>query len=273
MLSHTIPRFITTAAASAMLAHPATAQSTHSVKAEAETEGYSRNFGSRKFTRLEYKYLSPDTTVVASAVAGVKKTGATKHTSFGGGVTLYQKFSPEVSTQTNLFVSQNEPVFAKLDITQDVTSRVFQNTTVTVGGRYAQFFEGQDVWFLQGGARHYFPGGSVAYRLSYVDRKGKSAFLAHLVNLSVRDPGGRGETRLWLGVGETSLTGSQISEDIREKNYGATIQRVQPLTGPLAVTLLAGISSFDRPAGSRTSTKLGLGLSTSFGGSRDRFGK
>jgi YaiO family outer membrane protein len=274
MFDQALPRLLATAIVGAVFAHPATAQpSRHSAKVEAETEDFSDGRGSRHFARLEYQFLEPDTTVLASPVIGFRKTGATSETALGGGLTVYQKWSSGISTRTHLFVSEDKPVFAQLDVAQDVTAKVLQNTTVTAGGRYAQFFGGRDVWFLSAGVRYYFPIGSVAYRLSHVDPEGQRSFLAHLVNVSLKDPGGKGETRLWLGAGEASMTEGQVDENFRAKNLGAAIQRIQPLTGSLALTLLAGVSSYEVPSGNITSTKFGIGLTTSLGGSVDRLGR
>jgi YaiO family outer membrane protein len=254
-----------------MLAHAASAQpSKHSVKMEAETEDFSHDWGSRRLVRLEYQFVAPDTTVVASPTVGTRKVNTTKDTALGGGLTVYHKWSPEISTRTHLFLSEDEPVFARLEVAQEVTVRALQNTTLSAGGRYAQFFGGRDVWFFSGGARYYFPGGSIAYRLSHVDPTGHRSFFAHLANVSLKDPGGKGETRLWLGTGEAALTTGQVEEDFRANDFGAALQRVQPLTGPLAVTVLAGISSYERADRNITSTRLGIGLTTSFGGPRDR---
>ena len=181
-------------------------------------------------------------------------------TAVGGGVTVYQDWSSTFSTRTAAFVAENEPVFAELGFAQDVTIAVADKTTVTLGGRWARYFGNQDVTFLSAGARRYFRGGSVSYRLTHVNPEGRDAFLAHLVNITIDDASGEGKTQLWLSTGEASLDRSQIDGDFDGQNRAAMLQRTQPLTSNLALVASAGLSSFDRPQGDFTSLNLGLGV-------------
>ena len=244
------------------LALPAAAgaQDEHSVYVAAQTQELSDDLGSLRSVRLEYKAVLDDTTVLVSPIVGERRAPGISATAVGGGVTVYQDWSSTFSTRTAAFVAENEPVFAELDFAQDVTIAVADKTTVTLGGRWARYFGNQDVTFLSAGARRYFRGGSVSYRLTHVNPEGRDAFLAHLVNITIDDASGEGKTQLWLSTGEASLDRSQIDGDFDGQNRAAMLQRTQPLTSNLALVASAGLSSFDRPQGDFTSLNLGLGV-------------
>jgi YaiO family outer membrane protein len=241
-------------------AMPAAAQS-DTVTASGETQEFSDGFGSLRTVQLEYKHVEADTTVVVTPTYGERRGAGAKETALGGGVQVYHDWSDAVSTRTALFVSEDAPVFAHYDVAQDVTVKVADRTPVTVGGRYARYFGGRDVATLSGGVRQYFSFGSLAYRASWVDPEGRDGYLAHLVNLTVNDPGGgAGRTRLWLSAGEASLTTAQVPDNFSGDDYAAVVQRIQPITARLALVPTVGYSSYDRPAGRVDALSLGLGI-------------
>jgi YaiO family outer membrane protein len=230
------------------------------VTAAAETQEFSDNFGSLRSASLEYKYANDDTTVTFTPTVGERRAPGFRDTAVGGGVTLYQDWSSRVSSRTHAFVAEDSPVFAQYDFAQDLTFKVGGNTAVTLGGRWARYFGHQEVTFLSAGVRQYFKGGSVSYRLTRVDPQGRSAYLAHLANLSVNDPKGAGRTQLWLSAGEASLTNSQLQANFSGEDYGAVIQRVQPLTDRISLIPMVGYSYYDRPGGRLEAFNLGLGI-------------
>lgn len=236
-----------------------------SVEAFAEQEAYSDGLGKLKSVSLEYKLVNDDTTVVFTPAVGERSVGAFSETAFGAGVAVYFKLSEGVSTRTYAAIAEDEPVFANRQLAQDVTFNATKDTTITVGGRWARYFGDRDVYFVSAGARHYFKGGSVSYRLSYVDPEGRDGFLAHLVNLSLNDRDGRGKTQLWLGAGAASLDRPIDQPNFSGEDYSATLRRVQPLTGQLSLVGQVGITSFDRPAGRVEATNIGVGLRLDFG--------
>jgi YaiO family outer membrane protein len=239
---------------------PAAAQS-DTVTASGETQEFSDGFGSLRTVQLEYKHVEADTTVVVTPAYGERRGPGFKETAVGGGVQVYHDWSDTVSTRTALFVAEDAPVFAHYDVAQDLTLKVADRTAVTVGGRYARYFGGRDVVSLSAGVRQYFAFGSLAYRASWVDPEGRDGYLAHLVNLTVNDPGGgAGRTRLWLGAGEASLTTAQVPDNFSGDDYAAVLQRVQPLGGRVALVPTVGYSSYDRPAGRVDALSLGLGI-------------
>lgn len=234
----------------------------------AEDQEYSRDGGSLRSARIEYKYDFGDTTVLVSGVYGERRGGGVSHDAAGGGVTLYHDFSPKISASTSVFLSENEPVFARVDIAQDLTVRVADKTTLTLGGRWAQYSGGREVVFASAGLRRYFRGGSLSYRASLVDPDGTSSFVAHLINLTINDGRGGGKTQIWLGAGASSLERNTIDGDFTGRDYSATLRRYQPIGGNLDLVLTGGVTSYARPFGRVTGMTLGLGLLVDLDGGR-----
>lgn len=262
MFKTALAALVTTAATSTPAAADTQKQS---VSASAETEDFSQDLGSLRSVKIEYKLDAEDTTVTFTPVVGERKSPAFSETSIGAGVAIYQTWSPALSTRTAVFISENDPVFAQYDVAHDFSAKVANNTVLTAGGRWARFFGKTDVYFASTGARQYFKRGSVAYRLSLIDPEGRQPFLAHLVNLSLKDLRGAGQTRIWLSAGEASFSRPQLGDQFGGSDIGGTIQRVQPVTEKLALTLTAGLNRYGRPGEDVTSTTLGLGLTTTFG--------
>ncbi len=245
--------------AAALAQSPVSGDTDQTLLVVAETQEFSKGGGSLRSVKLEYKYDFGDTTVLLTGSAGERKVNGQSTSAAGFGGTIYHDFSQDISTRTSAFVSANKPVFAHLDFAQDVTVRVADKTTLTVGGRWARYAGDDDVTFVSAGVRRYFSGGSISYRATWTKPDGRSAFVAHLVNLSLNDAHGKGKTMLWLGTGAASLDRGQL-EDFSGSNYSGLIQRSQPIGGNLNLVLSAGLSSYDRPAGRMTGTNLGIGL-------------
>ena len=220
--------------------------------------------GSLTTLRGTYKSVDDDTTIVLSPAIGWRETGALSDTAVSLAGTLYHEFSDDVSTRTHIAFAEDEPVFANRDIAQDITFRVLENTTATVGARWARYFGSQDVYFLSASARYYFERGSVSYRLSYVEPDGSNSFLAHLVNIALNDADGSGKTQLWLSAGEASIDAAQLQNNFSGEDYGVFLRRLQPLTESVGLIGSVGFSSYDRPADRVTATSVGLGVEVDF---------
>ena len=247
-------------ALAALLALPVAAHADEqSVYVTAQTQEFSDDVGSLRSVRLEYRAVLDEATVLVSPIVGERKAPGLEEQAAGLGATIYYDWSDKVSTRTAAFIAENEPVFANRDFAQDITLKVADKTTATLGGRWARYFGGQEVTFLSAGARRYFKGGSVAYRLSHVDPQGRDTFLAHLLNVTLNDRRGSGKTQLWLGTGEASLDRAQI-DDFDGQNRSALLQRTQPLTDALSLVASAGVSTYDRPGDDFTSINLGFGI-------------
>jgi len=246
--------------ASLFLTPAAHAQDSQTVRVYGVSQDFSDNFGSLRSAVIEYKAVLDDTTLVASPTVGERRAPGVRYSSVGGGAAVYERWSDKVSTSTQAFVAEDQPIFANLDFSQDITVAVAKGTTVTIGGRWARYFGGTEVTFLSVGARRYFKGGSIAYRLTRTDPQGRDAFLSHLVNLTLNDRRGGGKTQLWLGAGSASLERTQLEANFTEHDLSGLLQRTQPLTGKLALIGSAGVSRYARPGNDVTSTTIGLGL-------------
>jgi YaiO family outer membrane protein len=228
-----------------------------------EIQDFSDGYGSLDSVKMEYKLDMGRTTVVLTPAVGRRKARGNSDTAFGIGGALYHRFSDDFSTRTYVAIAEDEPVFANRDVAQDFTVRVAKNLTATVGGRWARYYNDRDVYFASGGMRYYFKGGSISYRLSYVDPDGRDSFLAHLVNVSINDGDGRGKTQLWLSKGEASINQSQLQTNFDGDDYGAFLRRVQPITKDFSLIGLVGISSYDRPSDRVNAVSVGLGIELS----------
>lgn len=225
------------------------------------TQDYGADRGSLTSAQLDYKLDDGDTTVLLSPVFGARRGGTETAYSAGLDATVYQRWSPGISTRTSVFIAENAPVFAHLDIGQDITLNIAKNTTVTAGARWARYFGGHDVAFQSIGLRYYFEGGSVSYRVMRVNPDNRDAFYGHLFNLAVNDVQGAGKTQLWLSSGTTSYNRIQPEDNISGDDYAAVLQRFQPLSHNLNLVAAAGITSYARPAGRTTGSNFKLGIS------------
>ena len=231
-----------------------------SIRIEAETQDYSHDAGSLRSLRIEYKFENDDTTVLFSPAVGQRRTAGSTTTAIGGGATVYHNWSDRISTRTEAFITEDKSVFASLELAQDLTLKVGSLTTVTAGGRWARYAGGQDVSFISLGARRYFRGGSVAYRLTRVDPEGLNSSWGHLINLTINDGRGAGKTQLWLSTGANELARSQLTGSFNGQDYAGMVKRTQPLSDKLALIVGAGVSSYDRLGGRITATNFELGL-------------
>ena len=226
----------------------------------AESQDFSKNRGSLRSVRLEYKFEDGDTTVLAGPSVGERTAIGQSDTSLGFEGTVYQDWSKNVSTRTHLFVAENNPVYAHINVAQDITVRVAHRTTMTAGVRWAEYFGGRDVTFLSVGGRRYFKRGSIAYRFTWTKAEGREAFIAHLANLTLNDSHGKGKTQLWLSTGTASLARSQFDDNFARNDRAFLIQRTQPVSLNFSVVPSFGLSSYGYAGGHYTSTNLGLGL-------------
>jgi YaiO family outer membrane protein len=231
----------------------------HSVEISAESQDFSKGYGSLRSVKLEYRVDFADTTVTFSPTIGERRVSGSGVTAVGFAATVYHDWSDTISTRTRAFIAEDRPVFASVDLAQDVSVKLADKTVATVGGRWARYFGNQDVYFVSGGLRQYFKGGSVAYRLTWVKPEGRDAFLAQLATLTLNDGRGSGKTQLWLNYGGASFDRT-IDSSFSGKDYGGLVQRLQPIDKTLSLSLSAGIESYARPAGRVEGTKLGLGL-------------
>lgn len=243
-----------------------TAPAPSMISVNAETQEFSREFGTLRSVRIEYKDVFDSTTVLFTPVVGRRTNATTSETSLGGGLEIYQKWSPDISTRTAIFVSEDKQVFARIDVAQDVTVALGKQSTGTVGVRWAEYANGEKTFFVSAGGRRYFNGGSIAYRATYTRPNGGDGYVAHLVNLTINDPTGRGRTQLWLGYGETAVDRGPFSSNFSGHDYGGTVRRVQPLgDGKIDAVFLFGVTAYGNPSGRVWGKTAGLGISLNLG--------
>lgn len=245
-------------------AAPAIAQSVSTIAVTTDRQDFTKGYGSLSSVALEFKHKTDDTTLVMTPIYGERRLPPLRARSAGFDGTIYRSWTNRISTRTRLFVSENQPVFARLDITQELTIGVADTTTATIGGRWARYFGGQEVTFLSVGASQYFKGGSVSYRLTHTKPNGKDAFLSHLMNFTLNDRRGTGKTRLWLSTGAASLAPSQLDQNFSGHDRAALLQRVQPFSRSLNLIASAGVSSLALPTRRVTGTEFAMGLAFSW---------
>lgn len=231
-----------------------------SVQIVAETQDFSDDLGSLRTITLDYKLKTNGLTLVVSPAVGERRAPGTTATSLGGGAALYADLTDGVTSHSQAFFSENEPVFAKVDLVQDFTIRVAQKTNLTAGARWARYFGDRDVTFAFAGIRQYFKGGSASYRLTYTDPEGGSSFLSHLVNVNLNDRRGTGKTQIWLATGATSLTRSQLDQNFSGDDHSAVIRRTQPVADRFSLIGTVGFASYARPGGRVSAPSFGIGI-------------
>jgi YaiO family outer membrane protein len=230
------------------------------VRIEFERLDLGGDYGRIDSLEAEYKAVFDDTTVVFTPEIGRRQSAGGSDTSVRVAAEIYHDWSDTVSSRTAFAVSEDEPIYARFEIGQDLTVKVARNTTVTGGVRYANYFGDRDVLFYSLGARQYFKGGSVAYRATLVDPDNHKAFVSHLANISINDGQGRGKTQMWLSAGGVALERQAINGEFTGTDYAGTVKRIQPLTDDLDVVVSAGLTSYDRPTGRELGNSVGIGL-------------
>ncbi|NOT40976.1 MAG: YaiO family outer membrane beta-barrel protein [Alphaproteobacteria bacterium] len=225
----------------------------------AEVRSFSDHRGTLSSITVEEEIRRGDTTIVLAPTIGERDTPSATYDAVGMRGTVYQDWSPVVSTRTTVFLAEKTPVFAHIDVAQDVTVRVADRTTVTAGIRWAEYDGGNEAAFASLGVRRYFEGGSIAYRLTGAEVDGDD-FFAHLINLRLDDSEGGGSTQLWLSVGDAAS--SQFDDSFNANNRSVTLQRTQPLWDNVALVAAAGLSEYRSAGGHYTATTFRVGLST-----------
>ncbi len=254
----TIGRMLTVVVTSPVAAQ--TVDQSSALQLVAESRSYSDDLGSLKTVRLDYELDDDNLTLVISPAFGNRQSGDVDVSAVGLGGTLYLKLAKGLTTRTQVFLAEEKPVLVNRDLAQDVSFNIGRRTVTTLGLRWATYFGNQELVYLNGGVRHYFKGGSVAYRYSRIDPDSGKAFSSHLVNLSLNDSNGPGKSQLWVAYGQTNPEIFDPALSFSGKDYGVSVRRVQPVGGGLSLVGLAGYASYDRPAGRVSATTFGLGI-------------
>ena len=224
---------------------------------------YSKGFGNRRETSFGSTFDLGATAFTFTGTQGRRKFGGESFSAVRGAATVYHDWSDRLHTRTSIGLSENKPVFAARELSHDFNYKLRDNLVATVGGRVARYAGGRDVRSVSAGGTYYFGGGFVTYRYSRYDTDRLGTSNGHMATFRLKDSGGRGSTQLWLGAG-TSLHDQEASlAGTRGKFRSLTLQRVQPIAGPLALSLSLGRTQYDLANAKYHGTSAMLGLSFS----------
>ena len=228
-----------------------------------ELTDYSSGFGRRRETTAEFNADLGRTAVTLSASQAKRKFETDSYKAVEVAGTLYHDWNSRLYTRTHVALASDKPVFASRQIANDFNFKLRSNVVATLGGKYARYYGDRDVLSWSAGGTWYFGGGFASYRYSNydVDRLGNSH--SHLASVRLKDPRGSGQTQLWLGSG-TSLHEQEVALSGRKGSYrSVSLQRVQPIKGPLAVNFTLGRTWYDTDAADYRGTTASVGLNYS----------
>jgi YaiO family outer membrane protein len=171
-------------------------------------------------------------------------------------------WTDRLTTHTSVSLATNGSVFAKKRVSQDVSYEVAKGLVGTVGGEYSSYGNRNTVTNWSAGGAYYVPGAMVSYRFNLYDSNRFGRSHAHLTSVRVKDPGGSGSTRLWVGRG-TSLYEVDLPGNPTGKFTSVALMRSQPIGGGVALDIGLNRSWYDTPTGSYRGTGLVTGLSFS----------
>jgi YaiO family outer membrane protein len=221
---------------------------------------FSDGFGKRRQTSAGYSADLGRTAFSINATQAKRKFADESFSAVELSGTLYQDWSDRFYTRTQLGLSSNKPVFAIRQAATDLNFKLIPDTVLTVGGKYARYYGGRDVYSWSAGGTWYFGDGSVAYRftLADVEKLGKSH--SHLATIRLKDPRGDGQTQLWLGAGTALHEQEVLLSGQKGKFKSVSVQRVQPIQGDLALNLMIGRSWYDTGSTDYRGTTASVGI-------------
>jgi YaiO family outer membrane protein len=171
-------------------------------------------------------------------------------------------WTDRLTTHTSVSLATNGSVFAKKRLSQDVSYEVAKGLVGTVGGEYSSYGNRNTVTNWSAGGAYYVPGAMVSYRFNLYDSNRFGHSHAHLASVRVKDPGGSGSTRLWVGRG-TSLYEVDLPGNPTGRFTSVALMRSQPIGGGVALEIGLNRAWYDTPTGSYRGTGLVTGLSFS----------
>lgn len=171
-------------------------------------------------------------------------------------------WTDRLTTHSSVSLATNGSVFAKRQFSQDISYKLTKGLVGTVGGEYSSYGNGHNVTNWSAGGAYYVPGAMVSYRFNLYDSNRFGRSHAHLVSVRVKDPGGTGSTRLWLGHG-TSLYEVDMPGNPTGKFTSVALMRSQPIGGGVALDIGVNRAWYDTPTGSYRGMGVVTGLSFS----------
>jgi len=225
-----------------------------------ELTNYSKVFGTRRETTAESIIDLGSTSIVLSGSHGRRKFSDSTYSSVRFGGTIYHDWSDRFYTRTSIGASSNKPIFARREVAQDFNFKLLPSAVLMVGGKYAKYYGGTEARSLSAGGTYYFGGGFASYKFSAYDVSRLGNSYSHQASVRLKDGKGDGLTQLWLGAG-SSLHDAEFLPTVAKGNYRSLeLQRVQPIAGPIAITVGLGRTWYDTSAGRYHGTNATIGL-------------
>lgn len=231
------------------------------VSVATEQTSYSAGLGKRAETSVESTTDLGATSFTVNVAHGQREIAGDRLKSLRLGAAVYHDWSDKFYTKTTMGISSNKPVFATRELATDFNYKLLSNAVATVGAKYARYHGGVDVLSWSAGAAWHFKGGFASYRFSSYDvaKTGKSH--GHLASFRLKDPKGSGYTQLWAGTGSSLHDQEVLLAGSKGKFRSIALQRVQPLRGPVSVSLSLGRAWYDTPTADYRGTTASVGLS------------
>lgn len=228
-----------------------------------EQTNYSGALGKRVENSVETTTDLGNTGFTISVSHGKRDVGNERFKSLRLGGVVYHDWSDKFYTRTTLGASSDKPVFATRELATDFNYKLLPNTVVTIGAKYARYHQGRDVVSWSAGASWYFKRGLATYRLtaSEADKSGRG--VAHLATVRLKDSKGAGYSQLWAATGSSLQDSDILLGPDKSKFRGLTLQRVQPLKGPVALHVSAGRNWYETAAHDYKGTTGSIGLAIS----------
>ena len=220
---------------------------------------YSKAFGSRRESAVESTTRLGTTSFTLAVTQGRRKFEDESHSALRLSGALYQNWTDRFYTRTYGSLSSSKPVFTTREIGTDLNLKILDGTVATIGGKAARYSGRRDALAWAVGATQYFRGGFATYRFTRYDVESLGKSHGHMATLRIKDGAGPGSTQLWLGAGN-SLQEELFTADRRGKFRSVALQRIQPIKGPVALTVSLGRTWYDMPEGDHKGTRLSLGL-------------
>ena len=238
---------------------PATARSTLNFKIE--YTDFSKLYGDRVVASSEYRRsVAKDTQVAFTVSAGRKRAGGDTKNATLASAAIDHDWSGHLSTHTVIGLANNGSIFAKRQIATDLNYALGNGLVGTIGGRYADYGNGNSVTTWSAGAAYYFRGASLSYRYNLLDSHQLGRSHAHLASSRFADPAGSGSTQLWVGRGSSLYDVSTSPTAVAGKFTSVAVRRQQPIASGLAINAGVNRTWYETPTGSYRGLGVSLGL-------------
>lgn len=259
-MQYTLPRALVCALM--LSAIPAVHAAVESITAQAEHADYDSARGDREVFGVNVTGRTGDSRWQVGIAHGQRDFGDTAFNGTQVGASLHHDWSRRIASRTNARVSNDSPVFANREFTQDVKLKLVRNAVFNVGGRYAEYYGGTYVAGWSVGAEYYLPRVTAIYRHSRHTLSNGGKGYGNTLSLRLKDAHGRGSTQLWVGNGTSAYAPDMDPLLLRDnRSTSVFLRRSQPMGDHLMLNLGVG-KTWHETANNRfdsISSQLGLG--------------